>query len=184
MGKNLPPPRLDDNARTEALVLWETLPKNNAIVRPAQNVDVGLLESGNGCFVQGWTQDAAWWNLGLVYGGVWIGANLSRAPHMRNFLARLPYRHEIIIAGISVLGPGASIPLHHDEPPERRGAFRVHHYGLFGEGTLWVGGAEGRIVRPGDHLSFDDADDHSATNVSTVHPRGILYVKRRLRNPK
>ena len=168
-----------ETATAEALTLWATVPKNHDIVRPAGHIDATLLESGKQCFVQGWTHDASWWNFGLVYGTVWIGSNLDRVPTIRDFMARLPYRHRIVIAGLSILNPGASIPLHHDEPPEKRGFFRVEHFGLFGDGTLHVNGVR-YDMQSGTHVTFDDANDHEAANLSTTSPRAVLYIKCRV----
>ena len=168
-----------DAARSQVLQLWAELPQNENLVRPACSVDAALLDAAKGCFVQGWTADAQWWNFGLVYGGVWIGDNLNRLPSIRDFLVCLPYRSDIVLAGVSILKGGAAIPRHHDEPPENRGSFRVEHFGLFGQGVLHVNASQ-YTMGPGVHLTFDDANDHAATNLSSTAPRGVLYIKRRV----
>ena len=111
------------------------------------------------------------WNFGLVYGGIWIGNNLNRLPSIRDFLVYLPYRADIVLAGVSILKGGAAIPRHHDEPPENRGSFRVVHFGLFGERVLHVNTSQ-YTMGPGVHLTFDDANDHAATNSPSTLPRG------------
>lgn len=99
-----------------------------------------------------------------------------KIPKMYRFLSMLPDRKNIMVAGISVLDPGASIPLHCDEPEENRDKFRVEHYGLFGKGNLYVNKVKYNIS-PGKYMTFNDADYHKAENISNKNSRGILYIK-------
>ena len=167
---------MDTDATDEALCAWQTLPKRTDLVRPAAQINESLLDAGVGCFVQGWTHDRSWWNFGMVYGGIFLEANMKLVPHLARFLHALPRRHAIVLAGLSVLEPGASIPAHCDEPPERRSRFLVEHYGLFGNGGLRVQAAT-HTIEQGQFVSFRDADEHEAWNASQSTPRGVLYVK-------
>ena len=160
----------------ESILLWNTTPKKKKIIRSGEYIDLNLLESGKGCFIQGWTKDCRWWNYGLVYDSFWVIENLMKVPKIYRFLSLLPDRKNIIVAGVSVLDPGASIPFHYDEPEENRDKFRVEHYGLFGKGNLYVNKIKYNIS-PGKYMTFNDADYHKAENMSNKNSRGILYIK-------
>ena len=142
----------------------------------SQDIDPDLVSTHAGKWIRGWTGASQWLNFGLVYDGQYLPTTGS-FPHLTAYIRSIEASHgQIIMAGLSWLESGYTIPPHTDESISHK-EDNVHHLGLIVPDLcgLITDGVH-QWERVGKSIWFNDSETHSAYNKST-RDRVVLYVK-------
>ncbi len=117
--------------------------------------------------------EGSWTNLAIYSYGTWIDVNRQRCPRTVEIVKDIP---GLQIAGISVLGPGAHLPLHRGP---NRGALR-YQIGMIvpepaGSCRIEIGSVT-HVWSEGASMVFDHSVEHEAWNDSDSE-RFVLFIE-------
>jgi hypothetical protein len=165
--------------RAEAVHILATRPMKH--ITRSKTFDRQLLQSGQDCWLMGWTGKPDWLNYGLVYDSTAV--NVESTPVGQCIIRQLQRitGRRVVMAGYSLLKAGSVIGMHRDNNNEHVQP-NVLHFGLIVPSAgcnLLIGNqphkeADNRVIM------FDDGLPHAAENCST-QDRTILYVQFRTR---